>query len=102
MAPELRRVHPSPTATISVRAAYDVDRPPHPDRPWVGLCMVSSIEGSTAVDGVSAGLSSPTDTAVLWRLRHLADVIVVHRGAVAAVDARGATRGTSLCRHGRR
>ncbi len=76
----MRRLLPEPADDISVDAAYSAPLGVHPDRPWVGLCMVSSIDGSTAVDGVSAGLSSPTDTAVLWRLRHLADVIVVGAG----------------------
>ncbi len=53
-----------------------------PDRPWVGLCMVASIDGSTVVGGNSAGLSSPTDTAVLGQLRTIADVILVGAGTV--------------------
>ena len=44
--------------------------------------MVASIDGSIAVDGTSAKLSSPTDTAVLARLRRLADVIVVGAGTI--------------------
>ena len=44
--------------------------------------MVASIDGSIAVDGTSAKLSSPTDIAVLARLRRLADVIVVGAGTV--------------------
>jgi len=44
--------------------------------------MVHSIDGSTVVDGLSAKLSSPTDTAVLGRLRSLADVIIVGAGTV--------------------
>jgi riboflavin biosynthesis pyrimidine reductase len=44
--------------------------------------MVASIDGSTVVDGKSAGLSSPTDTEVLWQLRAIADVIVVGAGTV--------------------
>jgi 5-amino-6-(5-phosphoribosylamino)uracil reductase len=44
--------------------------------------MVQSIDGSTVVDGRSAQLSSPTDTAVLARLRRLADVVIVGAGTV--------------------
>ena len=44
--------------------------------------MVASIDGSTVVGGNSAGLSSPTDTAVLAQLRAIADVIVVGAGTV--------------------
>jgi len=79
---DMRRLLPEPADDLTVDAAYSGALGSHPDRPWVGLSMVSSIDGSTAVDGVSAGLSSPTDTAVLWRLRHLADVMVVGAGTV--------------------
>jgi 5-amino-6-(5-phosphoribosylamino)uracil reductase len=53
-------------------------------RPWVTLCMVASIDGSTVVGGRSGALSSPTDIAVLAHLRTLADVIVVGAGTVRA------------------
>ncbi len=42
--------------------------------------MVASLDGSTVVDGASAGLSSENDTGVLLRLRAVADVIVVGAG----------------------
>jgi 5-amino-6-(5-phosphoribosylamino)uracil reductase len=68
-----------------VAEAYDVERPRQVDgRPWIGLCMVQSIDGSTVVDGRSAQLSSPTDTEVLVTLRRLADAIVVGAGTVRA------------------
>ena len=44
--------------------------------------MVASIDGSIAVGGTSVQLSSPTDIAVLARLRRLADVIVVGAGTI--------------------
>lgn len=44
--------------------------------------MVSSIDGSTVVDGTSGGLSSSNDLGVLAQLRGLADVIVVGAGTV--------------------
>lgn len=78
----MRRIHPEPAADLSVEDAYAAPLGSHADRPWVGLCMVASIDGSTVVGGNSAGLSSPTDTAVLLHLRDLADVIVVGAGTV--------------------
>lgn len=70
-----------------LRAHYDVDRHrPEPDRPWVGLCMVAGLDGSIAVDGRSAPLSNPTDTAVLKTLRQIADMVVVAAGTVRAED----------------
>lgn len=76
----MRRLLPEPAADITVDAAYGRPLGSRPDGPWVGLCMVASIDGSIAVGGTSAKLSSPTDTAVLARLRRLADVIVVGAG----------------------
>jgi riboflavin biosynthesis pyrimidine reductase len=78
----MRRLLPEPADDMAVADAYASTLGRRPDRPWVGLCMVASIDGSTVVGGDSAGLSSPTDTAVLWQLRAIADVIVVGAGTV--------------------
>lgn len=80
----MRRLFPAPKDTVSVAEAYDVERPRPATRPWVALCMVSSLDGSTVVDHRSSRLSSPTDTQVLVGLRHLADVIIVGAGTVRA------------------
>lgn len=42
--------------------------------------MVASVDGSTVVEGTSAGLSNPADFELLLTLRDLADVIVVGAG----------------------
>ena len=89
----LRRLLPSPadsparaghdehdTLTVDEAAAGYRPRPSH--RPWVALCMVSSLDGSTVADQRSAGLSSPTDAALMSALRRAADVIVVGAGTV--------------------
>ena len=73
---------PEPGSELTVDEAYSAPLGSHPDRPWVGVCMVSSIDGSIAVGGTSGGLSSETDAAVLGRLRRLADVIVVGSATV--------------------
>jgi riboflavin biosynthesis pyrimidine reductase len=78
----MRRLHPAPADDITVEQAYSSALGHRSDRPWLGLCMVASIDGSTVVAGTSAGLSSPTDSAVLWQLRALADVIIVGAGTV--------------------
>lgn len=81
----MQRLHPAPVADVRAIDLYDVERPRHHDgRPWVGICMVSSLDGSTVVDGASSGLSNPNDTDVLLTLRRLADVIVVGAGTVRA------------------
>jgi riboflavin biosynthesis pyrimidine reductase len=74
-------------------AADDVDpgdlypsdaRPPWPDRPWLMLNMVTSVDGATATSGRSGGLGTPADRLVFTVLRSLADIIVVAAGTVRA------------------
>ena len=76
-----RRVFPD-SAEMTIEQAYDAPLGAPSDRPWVGLCMVNSIDGSTVVDGRSTGLSSANDLAVLLGLRRLADIIIVGAGTV--------------------
>jgi riboflavin biosynthesis pyrimidine reductase len=80
--PTLWRVHPAPHEPVTVEAAYRVERTPHDHRPWVGLCMVTSLDGSVTVGGTSGGLGNPNDLQVLGTLRSIADVIVVGAGTV--------------------
>ncbi len=77
----MRRLLPTPHEDLTVEEAYSAPLGDgSTDRPWVQLCMVASLDGSTVVDGVSGGLSSPNDLAVLLRLRSLADVVLVGAG----------------------
>lgn len=78
----MRRLYPDPTEHVSAAQAYDVPRARPVDRPWLGLCMVASVDGSTVVDHRSEALSSDADREVLVTLRSLADVIVVGAGTV--------------------
>lgn len=80
----MRRLLPHPADDVSVAEACDVPRHRHPDRPWVSLCMVSSLDGSTAVNENSRALSSPVDQQVLLTLRSLADVVLVGARTVRA------------------
>ena len=72
---------------------YDVPRRGANGRPHVGLCMISSLDGSTALDGTSGAMGSDTDRAVLSQLRAAADVIVVGAETVRA-EGYGAPRKT--------
>ena len=81
--PTLYRAHPAPHAPTTIAEAYDVERPAPAHRPWVGLCMVSSLDGSVVIDGSSGGLGNPNDVDVLVTLRRFADVIVVGAGTAA-------------------
>ena len=76
----MRRLYPGPPEDISVGDAYGVPLGARTDRPWVSLCMVASIDGSTVFDGSSGGLSNPTDVAVLLQHRSLAQEILVGAG----------------------
>lgn len=76
----LRRVLPGPDTPVTIAEAYAAPLGHRTDRPWVGLCMVASIDGSTVVDGVSGGLSGDNDYDVLLQLRSIADVILVGAG----------------------
>ncbi len=80
----VRRLFPDPVDPVTARECYDVARPRPANRPWIGLCMVASLDGSTVVDGRSGGLSSAADSEILQTLRELADVIIVGAGTVRA------------------
>lgn len=78
----MRRLLPEPADDVSVADAYRAPLGVASTRPWVAVCMVASLDGSAVVEGGSGGLSSPTDTEVLARLRSIADVIIVGAGTV--------------------
>ncbi len=84
--PQVRRLQPPTKDPVSLLECYDVARPRPADRPWIGLCMVASIDGLTVVGGKAEGnsrpLSDPTDQQVMLTLRSLADVILVGASTV--------------------
>lgn len=73
----------------------NIVRPRPPDRPWVEVCMVASLDGATALDGRSGGLSHPTDIEVLAALRASADVVIVG-STTAHTERYGAPRRPGL------
>jgi len=80
----MRRLFPHSNDTVTLRECYDVVRPRPANRPWVALCMVAGLDGSTVVDRTSRGLSNPTDQELLLTLRSFADIILVGAGTVRA------------------
>ncbi len=83
--PAMRRVHPEPAVEVDageLARCYGMPRPRPADRPWVGLCMIASLDGATVVDGRSGALGNAGDRAVFRALRAAADVILV--GAATA------------------
>ena len=84
----MRRLLPAPQSALdaaSLAAAYqDVRRVRRPDRPWVIVNMIASVDGATALDGTSGHLGGPGDRAVFSVIRGLADVILVGGATVRA------------------
>jgi riboflavin biosynthesis pyrimidine reductase len=60
------------------------DLPPTGTRPAVRLNMIASLDGATAVAGLSGGLGGPADHALFAVLRAQADVVLVAAGTVRA------------------
>lgn len=67
---------------MSILDAYTADRTPPQHRPWVAVCMVTSLDGTVTLDGTSGGLGNPNDLDVLLTLRSIADAILVGAGTV--------------------
>lgn len=70
---------------------YGAPNRSRPRRPWVGVCMIASLDGSTVVNGRSGALGNPSDSAVFAALRRRADAIVVG-AATARAERYGAPR----------
>ena len=51
----VRRIFPEPAGDASLDALYGGPRQRVDGRPWVGVCMVASLDGSTVVEGRSGG-----------------------------------------------
>jgi len=83
MNPPVRRLHPGTPGPITIGHAYDVERRAPTGRPWIGLCMVTSLDGSVSIDGTSGGLGNPNDLEVLLTLRDLADMVIVGAGTAS-------------------
>jgi riboflavin biosynthesis pyrimidine reductase len=63
---------------------YAAARPARPDRPWLVANMVAGLDGSAAVGGRVATLSSPRDRELFVLLRSIADIVLVGAGTVRA------------------
>lgn len=59
-----------------------------PDRPWLRLGLVTSVDGSTVLAGGSQALSGPPDRTVFSLLRSLTDVVLVGAGTARGEDYR--------------
>jgi riboflavin biosynthesis pyrimidine reductase len=77
----VRQLLPEPIDPVALRDVY-ADLPLRTDRPSVRLNMIASVDGATAVAGVSGGLGGPADKHLFATLRSLADTVVVAAGTV--------------------
>jgi riboflavin biosynthesis pyrimidine reductase len=55
-----------------------------PDRPYLVVNMVASVDGRVTIDGASEGLSSPADKAVFFALRASVDAVLAGTGTMHA------------------
>lgn len=82
----MRQLLPASDDVDPLTAYLAADRPAGPDRPWVVVGMISSLDGGTATDGRSGALGGPADQAVLRAVRGIADAVMVGAGTVVAED----------------
>jgi riboflavin biosynthesis pyrimidine reductase len=79
----MRQLLPEVVDPVDPADVYS-DLPTADGRPAVRLNMISSVDGATALDGLSGGLGSLADKRVFAVLRSLADVVLVAAGTVRA------------------
>jgi riboflavin biosynthesis pyrimidine reductase len=79
----MERLFPLPSATVSLDEVYGPITGGG-DRPRLRLTMIASVDGATAVDGLSGGLGCPADQHLFQLNRSFADVILVAAGTMRA------------------
>jgi riboflavin biosynthesis pyrimidine reductase len=75
----VRQLFPTPADHVDASEVY-ADLPSATGRPSLRVNMVASVDGATAIGGVSGPLSGPPDRIVYRLLRSLADVVLVAAG----------------------
>lgn len=80
----MRLILPRPADDVDVDELYGVARPRLGERPWVGICVIASMDGTTVVDGRSGALGNDTDRRVLGALRRAAGAVLVGAATVRA------------------
>jgi riboflavin biosynthesis pyrimidine reductase len=78
----LDEVGPTPDSCVAQHVELPASRPV--DRAFVRLNMIASVDGGTAVSGLSGGLGNRDDHAVFAALRAAADGVLVGLGTVVA------------------
>lgn len=85
----MRSLRPDPAAGDPDELARRYAYPPDLRRPWLRAVMVSSLDGAVEAGGRSAGVATPADRTLFFRLRRSADVVLAGAGTVRAEDYRG-------------
>jgi riboflavin biosynthesis pyrimidine reductase len=82
----VRRLHPDPADTdaSALFDAVDFAALAPPDRPYVVINMVASVDGRAALDGRSAALGGPADRDVFFELRASVDAVLAGTGTLRA------------------
>ncbi len=98
----MRRLWPDPAEVDDVAALVATEaRPAPPDRPWVLVNMIASLDGAITIDDRSGGLGGPADKVMFSALRGVSDVILVGAGTVRA-EGYGPARPSDATRAARR
>lgn len=79
----MRQLVPIALDAVDPAAVY-ADMPIAVGRPGLRVNMIASVDGATAIDGVSGPLGGPPDRTVYRLLRSLTDVVLVAAGTVRA------------------
>lgn len=82
----LRRLLPEPGTTTAAELLDGVDFGDlaGPDRPYLVLNMVTTLDGAAALDGRTAPMSDPADRALFHQLRGRVDAVLVGAGTARA------------------
>ncbi len=81
----MRQLLPHPLDEVDPLDLYLNDvRPAHGERPWLMANMIASIDGATAVEGLSGGLGGAGDKAVFRAIRASCDWVLVASATAAA------------------
>jgi riboflavin biosynthesis pyrimidine reductase len=80
------RLHPDPRSATAPELLAELRPGDHapPDRPFVLVNMVATVDGRAAIDGRSGPIGGPADTRLFAELRTLTDAIMVGTGTLRA------------------
>ena len=93
----MRQLVPTPIDSVDPLGLYLTDdRPPPAGRPWVMCNMIASLDGATALDGVSGGLGGAADKAVFRAIRASCDWVLVASATAVPSDIGCRSRATNL------